>query len=341
MRAVVIREHGGPETLVVSAHPDPVAGPGEALVRVRACALNHLDTWVRRGVPGHRFPLPLVPGSEVSGVLEAGAVEGLRPGDEVVVAPFTTCERCDACGRGDDVACREYRILGESRDGGCAERVAVPATSVFPKPANLSHVEAASLLLAPLTAWHMLAARAGLKAGERVLVFAAAGGVGTAAVQLASRLGARVTGVVGSPAKREAVLGLGAADVVVAPPGASFETVLREALGRPSFDVVLDSIGGPAFEAGAGLLRPHGRLVTCGATASATASINLRRLFFLSLSLLGSTMGNRSDLREVLRMAASGDLRPVVHAVLPLDRLGDGHRMLQEREVVGKVVVEV
>lgn len=341
MRAVVIREHGGPEILSVMEHPKPTPGPGEVLIRVMACGLNHLDTWVRRGVPGHRFPLPLIPGSDASGVLVEGEAPGLKPGDEVVVAPFTSCEKCEACLSGNEVACREYRILGESRDGACAEFLCVPATSLYPKPANLTHAEAASLLLAPLTAMHMLVSRAKVKQGERVLIFAAAGGVGSAAVQIASAIGARVTGVVGSEAKRQAVLSLGAADVVIVRPDASPETAIREALGPQSFDVVVDSVGGKAFEAGFKLLRPHGRLVTCGATSEPTATIELRRLFFRSLSLLGSTMGNKEDFRHVLDMASSGTLRPVIHAVLPLERLADGHRMLEAREVIGKVVIEV
>lgn len=339
MKGLQIREHGPPETLRVVDIPDPVPRAGEVLVRVKACALNHLDTWLRRGVPGHRFPLPLVPGSDVAGVIESGEAPGFGPGDEVVVAPFTTCGRCESCLRGNEVACRDYRILGESRDGGCAEFVAVPHASLFRKPPSLSFPEAASVLLAPLTAYHMVVTRAGVRPGESVLVTAAAGGVGTAAVQIACALGARVVGVVGSASKRDAVLTLGASEVVVCPQGEDPVQAIKAALGKVAFDVVVDSVGGPFFEAGIRLLRPFGRLVTCGATASGTATVDLRRLFFLSLSILGSTMGSRHELLEVLHMVEAGAFRPVVHAVLPLEQAAEAHRILEDRRVVGKVVL--
>ncbi len=260
--------------------------------------------------------------------------------DEVVLAPFTTCGRCGPCLRGDEVACPEYRILGESRDGGCAEFIAVPHTTLFRKPPALTFAEAASVLLAPLTAYHMVVTRAAVRAHEKVLVFAAAGGVGTAAVQIARSLGAHVVGLVGSEAKRDPVLSLGASEVVVCPPGEDPASAVRSALGKVFFDVVVDSVGGPFFEAGIRLLRPFGRLVTCGATASGTATLDLRRLFFLSLSVLGSTMGSRHEIFEVLRLVESGVFRPVVHTVLPLERIAEGHRILEDRRVVGKVVVE-
>lgn len=319
--------------------PDPIPGPGEVIIRVKACALNYLDTWVRRGVPGHRFPLPIIPGSDVAGVIEAGDIPGFSPGDEVVAAPFVSCGRCDACLRGEDVACREYRILGENRDGGCAELIRVPCTHVFPKPQNLSFEEAAASLLAPLTAYRMVNTRARVTAGESVLVTAAAGGVGTAAIQWARLAGARVTALVGAPEKVDAVLGLGAEQaVVITRDKDPFETV-RASMGRVSFDVIVDSVGGPFLEAGVRWLKPFGRLVTCGATAAPTANLDLRRLFFLSLSILGSTMGSRWELSQVLQAAAAGSFRPIVHAVLPLQELGEAHRILEDRRVIGKVVV--
>jgi len=340
VKAVVIDEHGPPESLKVQERPKPVSAPGEALVRVRACALNHLDTWVRRGVPGHSFPLPLIPGSDVAGVLDTAA-PGFSPGDEVVVAPFVTCGRCDACLSGDDVRCRKYGILGESRDGGCAEYISVPYASLFPKPPELTFVEAASVLLAPLTAYHMVATRAGVKTGDKVLITAAAGGVGSAAIQIALDLGAKVTGVVGSPEKATSVKEIGAGEVVVVERGQGLFDAVKAAIGKASFDVVIDSVGGEFLETGVRLLRPFGRLVTCGATAEPVASIDLRRLFFLSLSVLGSTMGSRWEMSRVLNLVAQGRFKPTVHAVLPLERLGEAHRILEERRVIGKVVVEI
>lgn len=340
MKAIQIREHGPPEVLRLVDVPDPVPGPGEVLVRVKACALNHLDIWVRRGVPGHSFPLPIIPGSDVAGVIESGEAPGFCRGDEVVLAPFTTCGRCAHCLCGNEVACREYRILGESRDGGCAQYIAIPNGFVFRKPSGLSFPEAASVLLAALTAYHMVVTRAQVRKGERVLVTAAAGGVGTAAVQIAKTLGGEVIGVVGSEAKREPVLALGASEVVVCPSDRNLGEAVRAVLGKTVCDVVVDSVGGPFFEAGIRLLRPFGRLVTCGATASGTATMDLRRLFFLSLSVLGSTMGSRHELLEVLRLVESGAFKPVVHAVLPMERAAEAHRILEDRRVVGKVVLE-
>ncbi len=326
--------------MTVTLEPDPLPLPGHVRIRVRACALNHLDTWVRRGIPGHHFPLPLIPGSDVSGVIDLSDSPDLPIGTEVVAAPFVSCGQCAACRAGNDVGCPSYAILGENINGGCAEYVCVPATHVLRKPPNLTFPEAASLLLAPLTAYHMLHARARVMAGETVLVTAAAGGVGTAAVQLASRAGARVIALVGADTKREAVLALGASEVVVLPRDGDPSAVLKEALGKPAFDVIIDSVGDRTFEASVRFLKRFGRLVTCGATAGAAPTLDLRRVFFLSLSILGSTMGSLPELADVLAMAAAGRLKPVVHSVLPLAELPTAHRILEAREVIGKVIVE-
>jgi NADPH:quinone reductase-like Zn-dependent oxidoreductase len=336
----VIRRHGNPDTLTITQEPAPVPQPGQVRIRIRATALNHLDTWVRRGVPGHHFPLPLIPGSDIAGIVDASDDPGLPVGTEVVAAPFVSCGHCEACRAGNDVACPAYAILGEHVNGGCAEFVCVPSTHVLRKPANLTFPEAASILLAPLTAFHMLHTRARVARGETVLVTAAAGGVGSAAVQLAALAGARVIALVGSETKRAAVSALGASEVVVLPRDGDPSSVLKDALGKPAFDIVIDSVGDRTFEAGLRHLKRFGRLVTCGATAGAAPTIDLRRLFFLSLSVLGSTMGSLPELAAVLALAASGDLKPVVHAVLPLAELPTAHRLLEAREVIGKVVVQ-
>jgi len=187
----------------------------------------------------------------------------------------------------------------------------------------------------------MVVTRADVVRGDTVLVTAAAGGVGTAAVQIAVNRGAHVIGVVGSEDKRRPVMEIGADEVVVVPRGTSLMEAVKSSLEKTSFDVVVDSVGGEFFETGSRLLRPFGRLVTCGATAGGKATIDLRRLFFLSMSLLGSTMGNLSEVAEVLKMAENGTFKPIVHAVLPLEKLGEAHRILEERRVIGKVVVEI
>ncbi|MFH1680082.1 MAG: alcohol dehydrogenase catalytic domain-containing protein, partial [Candidatus Eisenbacteria bacterium] len=216
MKAVVVRSHGGLEVLRLEEIQDPAPGAGEVLVEVRAVGLNHLDVWVRKGVPGHEFPLPLVPGSDCSGVVAGlgDGAAGLAEGDEVVLAPATSCGSCGSCVSGADHECREFKIIGESRDGGCADRIVVPRANVFPKPKNLSFEETASFPLAFLTAWHMLVARAGVRPGEVVLVQGAGGGVGSAAVQIAKLWNARVIATVGNEAKAKRAGELGADHVI-------------------------------------------------------------------------------------------------------------------------------
>lgn len=338
MKAVIIKEHGGPQTLSVSEIESPVIRPGYSLIKVKACSLNHLDTWVRRGVPGHRFPLPIIPGSDVAGVVVEGGKE-FPPGSEVVVAPFITCLSCPACVSGNDVQCKEYKILGESINGGCAEYLLVPETSLYKKPDNLTFTEASTMLLAPLTAYHMLVTRAQVTKGERILIFASAGGVGIFAVQIAKALGATVFGVVGAEYKKETVLRAGADEVVVVPHDKDPLPIIREKFPKTYFDVVVDSVGGRSFEAGLYLLKGFGRLVTCGATSGLNPTIDIRRLFFKSLSVLGSTMGNRSDLRAVLSMASNAQIKPFIYAELPLEQIAEAHRLIEEGRVVGKVVI--
>lgn len=342
MRGVIVREHGGPEALRIEELPDPAAGVGEVLVNVRAVALNHLDVWVRRGVPGHAFPLPLVPGNDVAGVVaELGpGVTGVSVGDEVVLGPGVSCGVCPACLSGRDHRCRSYGILGESRDGGCAEKIAVPRANVFPKPVNLTFEEAAAVPLAFLTAWHMLVDRAEIRPGERVLVHGGGSGVGSAAVQIAKLWGAEVIATAGGVEKGARVKDLGA-DHVVNTKEEDFVKAVREITGKQGVDVVFEHVGAATWEGSLRSLAWHGRLVTCGATSGHDVPLNLRVLFFKSLSLLGSTMGSQGEVAEILSHVAAGRLRPVVDRVLPLEEIAEGHRLLEERMVFGKVVLRV
>jgi len=337
MKAIVIERHGPPDILKVRDVPPPKKGANEVLVRVRACALNHLDIWVRKGVEGHKFPLPIIPGSDVAGVIEEGETDYLKPGEEVVVAPFETCGHCMMCLQGNDVQCREYKILGESRDGGCAELIRVKAGFLFPKPKNLSFVEAASILLSPLTAYHMVVTRARVQPKEDVLITGAAGGVGSSAVQIANIVGANVFALVSTEEKARFAKELGAKDCIIY----EHDTPLDKVFGKMRFDCVVDSVGGKVFEQVMRLLRPFGRLVTCGATSSPTATLDLRRLFFRSLSVLGSTMGSRFELLKVLEWAEQGIFRPKVYKVLRLEEASTAHRIIEEKQVLGKVVLEV
>jgi NADPH:quinone reductase-like Zn-dependent oxidoreductase len=342
LRAVVIHEHGGPEVLKFEERADPEPGPREVRVRVRAVGLNHLDLWVRRGVPGHTFPLPIVPGCDIAGVVDAtgpGAV-GAAVGDEVVVAPGISCGRCNACRAGDDALCRSYAILGESRDGGCQPLVVVPDVSVFPKPPTLTWTDAAAIPLTFLTAWHMLKSRARVQPGERVLVHAAGSGVSAAAIQIATLLGASVLTTAGTDEKCARGVALGA-DEAINYRASDFVAEARRWSGGAGVDVVIDHIGADTFHRSLRCLAKGGRYVTCGATSGFEMKTDFRLVFFKSLSILGSTMGGSHELAKVLSLVSSGRLRPVVDRVFALEDIALAHERLAARTGFGKIVLSL
>ena len=342
MKAVVIREHGDESVLRIEERERPVPAADEVLVRVVAIGLNHLDIWVRRGIPGVVYPLPMIPGCEVAGTVEevGSAARGPKPGDEIVVAPGLSCGRCSLCAAGNDHLCRFYGILGESRDGGCAEYVVVPAVNILPRPKNLSAEQAAAMPLVFLTAWHMLIARAALRPGETVLVHAAGSGVGTSAIQIAKLLGARVIATAGSDDKLAKAKALGADEAVNYRTG-DWVAEVRRLTGKRGVDIVFEHVGLATWEGSVKSLTKGGRLVTCGATSGHEVPVNLRMLFFKSLSLLGSTMGSRAELHEIFALAGEGKLHPVIDRVMPLDQIQEAHRLIGQREQFGKVVVKL
>jgi NADPH:quinone reductase-like Zn-dependent oxidoreductase len=312
-------------------------------VRVVACALNHLDLWVRDGVPGHRFALPLVPGAEVAGTVDGlgPGVDDLEPGAPVVVGAGVSCGVCLRCLAGQDWLCPRYGLLGEHRDGGCAELVVVPRRNVFSIPRGLSFVEAAAVPLVFLTAWHMLAVRAELRPNEDVLLHAAGSGVTTAGIQIAQLLGARrilVTSTSAGKVARAVALGATHGFDVTA---VDFPRAVREATAGRGVDVVFDHLGGETLEKSFKCLAWGGRIVTCGATAAPTAEIPLRAVFFKSLSILGSTMGSNAELGRLLPFFERGRLRPVVAETMPLAELAAAHEKLAGRGVFGKIVMTV
>lgn len=344
MRAIRIREHGGVEVLSIEEMPAPElsAKPGQVVVSMRAIALNHLDLWVRRGVPGHPFPLPITPVSDGAGVVvELGeGVEHVAVGDEVFVLPGVSDPSGPMTLRGLDHLDPSYRILGESCDGLACERIALPAENVQAKPASLSMVEAASFGLTFLTAWNMVVRRAAVQAGETVLVQAGASGVGVAAIQICRMLGARVFATAGSDSKCAALEDLGAARAI----RYDREDVVKSvrAASGGGVDVVVDHVGRETFAASMRCLLRAGRYVTCGATTGPDVELMLNHVFFKSLSILGSTMGRRGDLLTIARLLDRGELRPVVGRTLRgLESIADGHRALEAREVFGKLVIEV
>ena len=340
MRATLVRAHGGLEALESVTLPDPVPGPGEILVEVHACALNHLDLWVRRGVPGHSFPLPLIPGSDVAGVVrELGpGAAGVSPGDAVVIAPAVSCGRCLACLSGRDQHCEAYAILGEHRHGGCAELLSVPAANVVKKPAALGFVEAAAFGVSSLTAWHMLVVRAVVRPAEVVLVVGAGSGVGSAAIQIAKLHGARVIATSSSADKRTRALELGA-DAVLDSADPELAHQVRALSDGRGADIVVEHVGAATWETSLRCLAREGRLVTCGATTGAGVRLDLRHLFFKNQSVLGSTMGSKGEFRHVIGLAGRGLLRPVVGRVLPMAETATAQRLLEERAIFGKIVL--
>jgi NADPH:quinone reductase-like Zn-dependent oxidoreductase len=317
MKAVVIREHGSFDKLLLEERPTPEPRPDEVRVRIRAAALNHLDTWVRRGVEGFAFPLPIIPGCDGAGTTDAG--------EDVVLSP----------GLGHPLD-KDYGILGETRDGTCAEFIVVPRENVLPKPARLSWEEAAAWPLTFLTAWAMLARRAQVRPGEWVLVHAAGSGVGVACIQIARLFGARVIATASSEAKRKRALDLGAEAAL---PYEDFARAAKGIAGKAGVDVVVDHLGPATWEGSVSVLRKGGRLVTCGGTTGHEITFDLRHLFFKSLSFLGSTMGTPEELRTVLGHVEALRLKPVVDSVFPLDDIRKAHERLAERTVFGKVVV--
>jgi len=340
MLAARVEEHGAAESLRLADVPVPEPGPGEVLVEVRAAGLNHLDLWVRRGVPGHAFPLPLTLGSDASGVVAAlgTGVKRATVGDEVIIAPGFSCGVCDACLAGDDPLCRDYGILGETRDGTCAEYVAVPEANLIPRPSTVDWPTAGCFALAALTSWTMLVDRAALRPADTLLVIAGGSGVGSLAVQIGRLLGCRVIATAGGPEKCARLPGLGADATIDHSREPISARVLELTAGRGA-DVVFEHVGEATWAESLRSLARGGRLVTCGATSGAKAEVHLRRLFFKNLSIIGNTMGPRGHLHRLVRLLERGVLRPVIAGVRPLRELIEAHRTLEERRVIGKLVV--
>jgi NADPH:quinone reductase-like Zn-dependent oxidoreductase len=340
MKAIAIRSHGGPEVVNLEDLPDPQPGPGEVVLAVKAVAMNHLDLWVRAGWPGLKLAFPHVLGSDMAGVVEAigPGVAGVEVGDAVVVNPSLGCGRCERCLSGQENLCRSFAILGEHVSGGMAEKLALPARNVFPKPPNLSFEEAAAVPLTFMTAWHALVARAELKLGETVLVHAAGSGVGVAAVQIAKLLGARVIATAGSDAKLEKARALGA-DEVVNYETQDFVQEVKRLTGRKGVEVVFEHVGKKTWEKSILAAGVGGRIVTVGATTGYDPLTDLRHVFFRQLSILGSTMGTAGELVQVLRHVSEGKLRPVVDRVMPLAAAREGQALLSERAQFGKIVL--
>jgi NADPH:quinone reductase-like Zn-dependent oxidoreductase len=340
MKAVIFKHHGGPEVLQYGEVPDPTIKANEVLVEVRACALNHLDVWVRSGLPGIEVPLPHILGSDIAGVVrEVGElVSWVRTGDEVMLQPGVSCGHCPECLAGRDNLCREYDMLGYRRDGGYAELVAAPAVNVIPKPRNLTWEEAAALPLVTVTAWHMLVTRAGVQPGEHVLIHAAGSGVGSVGIQVAKLRGARVIATASSEEKLAKARELGADDVV------NYSSIdwpkeVRRLTEKKGVDVVFEHTGAATWPGSIASLKNNGRLVTCGATSGFAAQTDIRQIFYRHLTILGSFMGSKAELLEGMKFIESGKIRAVVDRTMPLAEARRAHELMEDRAQFGKLVL--
>ncbi|MEO8435300.1 MAG: zinc-binding dehydrogenase [Pyrinomonadaceae bacterium] len=340
MKAVVFNEHGGPEVLRYTDAPDPTIKANEVLVEVRACALNHLDVWVRGGLPGIKIPMPHILGNDVAGVVrEAGELATwVQPGDEVMLHPGVSCGHCIECLSGRDNLCPEYDIIGSARDGGYAELVSVPAVNVIPKPKSLSWEQAAALPLVTVTAWHMLVTRANVQPGEDVLIHAAGSGVGSLGIQVAKLRGARVIATAGSDEKLAKARELGA-DLTVNYTREDWPKEVKRLTDRRGVDVVFEHTGAETWPGSIASLKRNGRLVTCGATSGFDARTDLRQVFYRHLTILGSMMGSKAELIEAMKFIESGQIHAVVDRVLPLADARRAHELMQDRAQFGKLVL--
>jgi NADPH:quinone reductase-like Zn-dependent oxidoreductase len=347
MRAALFRRHGGPEVLEIAEVPVPTPGPHEVQVRVTATALNHIDVWMRRGLPALHLELPHVSGGDVCGTVSAlGAgvprvQNGIDVGARVVLNPGLSCGRCVACLGGRDPFCPDFRMLGEQTWGGQAEYVVVPAANLVPVPraaVPLDDTALAAVPIAFITAWQMLVDRAQIKQGETVLVLAAGSGVGSAAIQIAKLWGARVIATASTDAKLAAARALGA-DETINYAQSELVAEVKRLTGRRGADIVVEHVGAATFPKSVVCCAKGGRIVTCGATDGFEPVLNLRHVFWRQLSILGSTLASKSRLFDVMALVGAGRLRPVVHAVLPLADVAEGHRLIEARAAFGKVVL--
>jgi NADPH:quinone reductase-like Zn-dependent oxidoreductase len=340
MKAVAISGHGGLEVLEVTELPDPKIDEDEVLIRVKACSLNHLDLWIRQGLPGVALQMPHVLGSDIAGVVaQVGRlVKNVKRDEAVVLSPGVSCMHCEYCLSGRDNLCASYDILGYRANGGYAEYVKAPSFNVIPKPENLTFEEASSIPLVFLTAWHMLVNRVELKPGETMLVHAAGSGVGSAAIQIGKLLGARVFATASTDEKLAKARSLGA-DEAINYQREDFLDSVKRLTAKRGVDVVFEHTGEATWEKSIRSLVRGGRLVTCGATAGFNGNLDIRYLFSRQISLHGSYMGAKTELLEVMKFFEDGRLKPVVDRVLPLEKVAEAHKAIEDRAQFGKVVL--
>jgi NADPH:quinone reductase-like Zn-dependent oxidoreductase len=338
MKAIRFHEFGGPEVLKYEDVPDPVLRKDQVLVRVKACALNHLDLFCRAGIPG--VNLPHINGSDISGdIVEVGEyINDLNPGQRVLLVPMTFDNVCPACVSGEQNFCPKFSVLGYRNDGGNCELIAVPRVNVLPIPDSLSYDEAASVPLVFLTAWHMLVGRAKIRPGQTILVLGAGSGVGSAAIQIGKLFNTTVITTAGDENKLEKARELGA-DYLIEHYKQKISEEVKKITGKQGVDIVVEHVGKATWGESMKSLKPGGTIVTCGATTGGEISTDLRFLFSRQFSYLGSFMGNMRDFYEVMGHVFSGKLKPVVDRTFPLKEAAAAHRYMEQSAMFGKIVL--
>jgi NADPH:quinone reductase-like Zn-dependent oxidoreductase len=337
-----MHQRGGPEVLSYEEFPTPELGPGEALVRVRACGLNHLDVFTRRGEQGRRVKLPHILGIETAGEVAAlaGDVTNLQVGDRVVSGPGIWCGQCEFCQAGEENMCAERLIVGVDVHGGYAEYIKLPAYALAPLPEGISFEQGAVTLIAFGTAWHMLVDRARLESGETLLVLAAGSGIGMAAVQLGKYLGTRVIATASTDHKLARARDLGADETINYVQQPRFARAVRKLTDGRGVDVVFEHVGTTTWRDSVTALAIGGRLVTCGSTTGRWGETDLWSLFAKQATILGSFSSTQSNFRTVLELVSQGELAPVLDSVLPLSEAAEAHHRLENRQVFGKIVLQ-
>lgn len=340
MRAVYIEAHGGPEVVKVGELPTPDPGPGEVRVKVVVAALNHLDLWVRGGIPGIELEMPHVPGADGAGIVDAvgEGVEAWRPGDPVYLQPGLYCGRCEFCLAGEESTCVRYRLLGEHVSGTLAEHVVVPAENVYRKPRGLSWEHAAAFPLAYQTAWRMIVGRGGLRPGESVLIHGVGGGVASAALQVARYAGAYVYVTSSSRAKLDRAIGLGA-DVAIDYATEDVTARIRELTGKRGVDLVVDNVGEATWRDSIECVARGGRIVTCGGTTGTMVKTPLNRVFWKQISIHGSTMANQREFDAIARLVIGGRIEPIVDRAFPLEEAPAALERMAAADQFGKILV--
>lgn len=343
MKAIFFEQHGGTEALQYGELPDPKVQPGKLLVRLEAVAMNHLDLLVLEGWPGLALEMPHIPGADGAGeVIEVGeGVEQFAPGDRVVIYPNFSCGRCEYCVAGDDNLCHEWRLLGEHLRGTFSELIVLPAANLLKMPDDFDAAAAAAAALVYLTAWHSLITRGQVRPGEVVLVVGASGGVNSASIQIAKLAGARVLVVGSSASKLDLAARLGAELLIDRSLDESWSKTAYRFEGRRGVDVVVDNVGAPTMPASLRAARKGGRILTVGNTGGPQYELDHRYLFGKHLSIIGSTMGSRSDFQQVMRLVFRGSLQPVLDMQYPLDRAAQAFERLRAGEQLGKITLTV